>query len=67
MWLPPRLIVATTLLVDVDENRRNAGLGEQLPERQADVAGPDDGELSGHSAPIVQSRSAIRTDASPSP
>ena len=54
-------------LVDVDENRRDTGLGEDLRQRQADVTGADDRELSGHSRPIVQSRSAIRTAASPSP
>ena len=49
--------------VDVQQDGADAGLGEDLGERDADVAGADDGDFVRSSRLIVQSRSAILSEA----
>jgi hypothetical protein len=54
--------------IDVDEDDALAGVGEGLRERDADVAGSDDGDLALHRVGIVAtSTCAIRSEACPSP
>src|SRR5262249_17225103 len=56
------------LLVDVHEHDAAARVGEDLRERKADVAGPDDRDVRFHAGESVPRRvRAIRSDASPSP
>ena len=53
---------------DVDEQHRAPGVGEDLGERHADVAGADDCDVTMHSGAIVPpSTAAIRSEAWPSP
>ena len=53
---------------DVDEQHRAPGVGEDLGERHADIAGADDCDVTMHSGAIVPpSTAAIRSEACPSP
>ena len=68
MWLSPRLIAVDELGDDVDEQHALPGVGEGLRERQADVAGADDGDVPGpaHGRQAYRA-AAMRSLACPSP
>jgi hypothetical protein len=53
--------------VDVDEHHRNARFRETATEGEADIARADNGDFRLHFGPIVQSTSAIKSAAWPSP
>jgi hypothetical protein len=54
--------------VGFDEQDGAAGLGEDLRERHADVAGADDGDIAFHRREsLAASAAAIRSEACPSP
>ena len=68
MWLSPALIAVDELGHDVDEQHALPGVGEGLGERQADVAGADDGNVPGAAhGELAYRAAAMRPLACPSP